>query len=319
MEGLSSEVKSARLPTFDGTLDKFPVWWTRFEAFAVVHKFEKAIRVNGPDSDLPASDSEAIDENTEDGKKKSAAKKRNAIAMAHLSMAFTKEATMRLIYKAKSQAWPGGLAHEVVKGLFKKYRPIDTMTLVELRQALGKVSMKQKDDPAVIFEQIGSIENRYMDGTRTIPDEELIAVVLSAAPEEYAPVLTTEQRIRGNALSLEDLEPAMTVHYRKLSCTQEKGQMTVIRKTATKLDYRRSIECASSVAKPVTRQITAIRKMPVACPTNLRPEARVAIPTRTCNAMDVVRLVTSRRTAGKRNPMHTSDHQDGNHPKKLEL
>jgi hypothetical protein len=51
--------------------------------------------VNGPDSDLPASDSEAIDESTDDGKKKkSAAKKRNAIAMAHLLMAFTKEATM---------------------------------------------------------------------------------------------------------------------------------------------------------------------------------------------------------------------------------
>jgi hypothetical protein len=79
------------------------------------------------------------------------------------------------------------------------------------------------------------------------------------------------------------------------------------------------MECASSVAKLVTRQITAMRKIPVACPTNLQQEARVAIPTRTCNAMDVVRLVTSQRTAGKRNPMHTSNHQDGNHPKKLEL
>jgi hypothetical protein len=184
MEGLSSEVKSARLPTFDGMLDKFPVWWTRFEAFAVVHKYEKAIRVNGPDSDLPASDSEAIDESTDDGKKKSVTKKRNAIAMANLSMAFTKEPMMQLIYKAKSQAWPGGLAHEVVKGLFKKYRPIDMMTLVELQQVLGKVSMKQKDDLAVIFEWIGSIKNQYMDGTRTIPDEEFIAVVLSTVPEE---------------------------------------------------------------------------------------------------------------------------------------
>jgi hypothetical protein len=118
-----------------------------------------------------------------------------------------------LIYKAKSQAWPGGLAHEVVKGLFKKYRPIDTMTLVELQQALGKVSMKQKDDPAVIFEQISSIQKWYKDGTRTIPDEEVIVVVLSAMLEEYAPVLMTEQRIRGKKLSLEDLESAMTIHY----------------------------------------------------------------------------------------------------------
>jgi hypothetical protein len=76
--------------------------------------------------------------------------------------------------------------------------------------------MKQKDDLAVIFEQIGSIENWYMDGTRMIPEEELIAVVLSTAPEEYVPILMMEQRIRGNALSLEDLESAMTIHYRKL-------------------------------------------------------------------------------------------------------
>jgi hypothetical protein len=75
--------------------------------------------------------------------------------------------------------------------------------------------------------------------------------------------------------------------------------MTVIRKMATKLDYRHSMECASSVAKLVTRQITAIRKMPMVCPTNLWQEARVAIPTRTYNAMDVVRLVTSQRMAGK--------------------
>jgi hypothetical protein len=47
-------------------------------------------------------------------------------------MAFKSEATMRLIYKAKNTAWPGGDVHKVVKALFKKYRPIDMMTLVEL-------------------------------------------------------------------------------------------------------------------------------------------------------------------------------------------
>jgi hypothetical protein len=93
----------------------------------------------------------------------------------------------------------------------------------------------------------------------------------------------------------------------------------MILKMATKLDYWHSMECASNVAKPVTRQITAIRKMPMACPTNLWQEARVAILIRTCNATDVVRLVISQRTAGKRNPMHTSNQQDGSHPKKQEL
>ncbi len=75
---------------------------------------------------------------------------------------------MRLIYKAKNTAWPGGDVHKVVKALFKKYRPIDMMTLVELREALGQVSMKVKEDPGMIFKQISTIENRYMDGVRTI-------------------------------------------------------------------------------------------------------------------------------------------------------
>jgi hypothetical protein len=53
--------------------------------------------------------------------------------------------------------------------------------------------MKPKDDLAVIFGQIGSIKNQYMHGMRMIPDEELIAVLLSTTPEEYVPILMTEQ------------------------------------------------------------------------------------------------------------------------------
>jgi hypothetical protein len=214
MSDMSSNAKSLRLAMFDGTREKFPVWWTRFEAYAVVQKFDQAIQLSGPDVDMPARYDEAIDISTDDGKLKAAAKKRNALAIASFTMAFNSEATMRLIYKAKSSAWPGGNAHEVVKALFKKYRPIDMMTLVELRKALGKVSMKTKEDPATIFEQISTIENRYMDGTRTIPIEELIAVVMNAAPDEYASVLTAEQRTKGATLTLEDLESAMDVHYR---------------------------------------------------------------------------------------------------------
>jgi hypothetical protein len=212
----SGDTKSVKLPSFNGTQESFPMWWTRFEAYATVHKFEGAIMMTGPEPDMPSKASDVIDESTDDGKKKAAAKKRNAIAIASLSMAFTTEAMMRLIYKSKSTDWPGGLAHQVVKSLFKKFRPIDTVTKVELQQALGEVSMKQKEDPAVIFEQIGSIENRYSDGTTTISNEELMAVVLNAAPKEYKSVLTTEQRIKGNALTLDDLESAMTQLYRQM-------------------------------------------------------------------------------------------------------
>lgn len=62
----------------------------------------------------------AIDyEATLDGKAQMTAKKRNALVIANLIMAFTGEATMRLIWKAISNYWPGGLAHLVVEASFQ--------------------------------------------------------------------------------------------------------------------------------------------------------------------------------------------------------
>ena len=49
----------------------------------------------------------------------------------------------------------------VIKGLFKKYQPQDMVTLVKLRQMLNKISMKKDANPATMFEQITSVENRY--------------------------------------------------------------------------------------------------------------------------------------------------------------
>jgi hypothetical protein len=275
--------------------------------------------VNGPDSDLPASDSEAIDESTDDGKKKSAAKKRNAIAMVHLLMAFTKESMMQLIYKAKSKAWPGGLVHEVVKGLFNKYRSIDMMTLVELRQTLGKVWMKQKDDLAVIFEQIGSIENQYMDGTRTIPDKELIAVVLSATPEEYAPILTTEQRIRGNALSLEDLESAMTIHYRKLVVPPREGSDDRNSKDGNKIGLSAFNGVCFTSGKTGHKANNCNQKNASGVPNKFMAGGKSGNPRKNLQCHGCGKTGHIAKNCWEKNSMHTSDHQDGKHPKKLEL
>jgi hypothetical protein len=53
------------------------------------------------------------------GKEQAATIKWNAIAMANLTMAFTSEAMMGLVFKAKTQDWPSGLAHLVMSGLYK--------------------------------------------------------------------------------------------------------------------------------------------------------------------------------------------------------
>jgi hypothetical protein len=124
-------------------------------------------------------------------------------------MAFTSKGTMSLIYQAETRAWPNGLASLVTDVLKAEYMPQDTVTRVELRQMLNKVSMKANSNPAVLFEQVSTIKNRYCAGTRTIDSKDMIAVVLNAANEEYSSILQCEQRIRGTGLTLEHLEETM--------------------------------------------------------------------------------------------------------------
>ena len=98
----------------------------------------------------------------------------------------------------------------VVKALMAKYMPKDRISRVELRQMLASVSMKDNEDPATLFEQISAIENKFNTVSSKIEEEELIAVVMSAAPKAYVSVITTEQRLQGTNLQLADLESAMT-------------------------------------------------------------------------------------------------------------
>jgi hypothetical protein len=106
---------------------------------------------------LPSSDLVVIDLTTDAGKMISAAKERNSLAMANLTMEFETENLFGLIYKTMSTDWPAGLAHEVVVQLFSKYSPDDRISRVELRSMLNGVSIKDAEDPSILFEQVSAI------------------------------------------------------------------------------------------------------------------------------------------------------------------
>jgi hypothetical protein len=125
-------------------------------------------------------------------------------------MAFTTEALMGMIYKARTTDWPNGLAWMVMKQIHTKYFPKDLVPKIEIRRALNGVSMKKEDDPALLFEQISAIENKFNTVNYQIPKEDRIATVLEKDPREYGTVLTVEQRSKGNNLTLEDLCDAMS-------------------------------------------------------------------------------------------------------------
>jgi hypothetical protein len=214
--------KLVRMLTFSGTEGEFQIVWVRYRAYAEVHDFAQALVL---DPDMPSSNAILIDTDTAEGKLQKAAVKRNKIAMANFTMAFTSEGTMSLIYQAETRDRPNGLASLVTGALKAKFMPQDTVTRVELRQMLNKVSMKPNSSPAVIFVQISTIKNRYCAGTRTIDSEDLIAVVLDAATKEYSSIPKREQRIRGTRLTVEHLEERMKEYWR-----QVKGSLTATKR-----------------------------------------------------------------------------------------
>jgi glucan biosynthesis protein len=97
--------KLVHMPTFSGTEGEFQIFWVRYRAYAelhyLLHDFAQALVL---DPDMPSSNAVLIDTDTAEGKLQKAAVKRNKIALANFTMAFTSKGTMSLIYKAETQA-----------------------------------------------------------------------------------------------------------------------------------------------------------------------------------------------------------------------
>jgi hypothetical protein len=66
----------------------------------------------------------------------------NEIAMAMLSLVFTNSAGVSALYTTYDADWPNGKALRIMERLKKEFAPEDTITRVELRQMLNKVTMK---------------------------------------------------------------------------------------------------------------------------------------------------------------------------------
>jgi hypothetical protein len=205
MEVMSSTTL-AQLPPFSGARKDFHTWWIRFVAYANMCKFLAALKI-GREASMPSSDAVVIDITTDTGKMIAAGKERNRMATANLTTAFQTENLFGLVYKIMSTDWPGGLAHEIVVQLFNKYSPDRQISRDGLRYMLNGVL--DAEDPSILFEQVRAIQNRYDSDAHRIDEEELISIVMAAAPEIYLSVITCKQRVKGNQMCLHDLEIVM--------------------------------------------------------------------------------------------------------------
>ena len=191
-----------------------------FKAYAAVKGFLTAIQ-DGGEAAMPADEATHLDEDDADDAVRLTAKKRNAMAVASLTMSFTNQALLRHVKKACDDDWPGGLAHKIVASLFAKYQPKDNITKVELQIMLSEVKMKATDEPNKLFEQLAEIENYDVSGS--LDESDLMAVVFTKAPVRYQNVLSAVQLEKKDNLTLDDLEEAMTQVWRQSGAANTKS------------------------------------------------------------------------------------------------
>jgi hypothetical protein len=91
--------------------------------------------------------------------------------------------------------------------LLRKFSPDDGISRVELVTMLNAVTMKVNEDLSIPFEQVSAIQNWYNTVTHQIDEEELIAIVMGAAPKEFISEVTSKQPAKGD--TLKDLKVIM--------------------------------------------------------------------------------------------------------------
>jgi hypothetical protein len=169
--------RGGKIPTFYGQIQNFPTWWKKFSAYATISHI-KSILKEERDLHLPEKEVSEIDETDEKGKLAHLAVNRNELATASFSIAFTTEKAMHIIYAACTENWPNGEAHMVVQEFHKRYRPLDTVSKVDMRQHLSRVKMKKGMNPSELFESLTSIQNQFFGPVKRPPNDKTLLLSL---------------------------------------------------------------------------------------------------------------------------------------------
>ena len=164
--------------------------------------------------DLPESEAAALNTDANVAEKQKMAKKRNTIAFANLTLALDSPSLIGMLMRAQTTEWPSGLACNVIKQLFEKYEPKDTVSLLDmnhLKQIIGLTNTQGNRQE--LFEQTAAIENQFK---MEIPEAEKVAMVIEKLPVEYQSVLTAEMRKEGIGIISSHIESAAFQHWRAM-------------------------------------------------------------------------------------------------------
>jgi hypothetical protein len=198
----------------DGRGGKFIVWFDQTKGFADAR--DLILSCEEP-ANLPTDERVVIDDKDPLKEQKLKAIHNNKEIGLMLQQAFTKPVHMGFIRKTTTMAHPNGLAHVVLKELFKKYAPRDAQSKMDLKLSLQEMSMNSDSNPEDLFERIDSEIVKYAD---ECDEDDIVASIVKAAPTKYDSAIMVEQRMAGGRLTESGIKEAMNGYYR---CTNRRA------------------------------------------------------------------------------------------------
>ena len=147
---------SIKIPSWDGTEgEKAQMHVAKLESVAELGGCAEALEMSF-ESALPTSETQTTQ--TEDEKK---AVKLNKKARAVIVQGVCGTKGMEYIREGKTNEYPKGIACRMYKAIKDKIQKQDAVTPVEIEGDIAAISMRQDDNPKVLFDQISTIKFKY--------------------------------------------------------------------------------------------------------------------------------------------------------------
>ena len=170
----SIDNKTVSLPSFLGEKKDYEVWLKRFTAYATLKGFSVALR----DTHVLPTDPEALTTTGDAKEKEEKAITQNNLAIACMTMSFTKLEDMDSIEDSATAKYPNGVASEVIKILATEYNPKDTLSAVEAETTIRKVKLSATGNPDKYFKKISVVKSKFRK-SKKFSEESLIANTIS--------------------------------------------------------------------------------------------------------------------------------------------
>ena len=166
----STQQKTVSLLSLSGTKRDYAIWIRRFNTYATLKKFNEALE----EAFVLPTDLSNLTTTGDALEKEQKAVIANNLAVACLTMSFTKPEDLEYVDDSSTTEYTNGVAREVMKALSKEYRPKDRLSAVEAETKMRSVKLKKNENPDRYFKRLGVVKSKWKK-SKTFTEEEMIA------------------------------------------------------------------------------------------------------------------------------------------------